>query len=423
MNILYLAHRLPFPPNKGDKLRAFRHIQHLAQRHRVWCACFIDDPADSQHIDTLKGFCEDVQPVRLGRKEALIKGLLGLAGGSTVTEAYYRRAAMARTVEELTSRVRFDVVVAFSSSMASYALGAMAPRRVLDLCDCDSRKWSAYADVCRGPHRSLYRLEGSRLAKRERDWVSRFDATIVVAATEAQLLHPSVGTGKLHIVGNGVELPEPSAPASDGEPLRGPTVGFLGVMNYLPNVDAVCWFARQCWPAIHHANPAAEFRIAGRHPTWRVRRLSRLPGVTVVGEVGSAIDELRRVDVSVAPLRIACGVQNKVLEAFGCGKPVVVTPPVAAALGAADGRNCLVADTPDRISRAVIRLLDDPAERARIGGNARRLVSARYRWLDQLSRLELIVTGTTTRAAELHDMPGSTAGEEITSCVSSPLAS
>jgi glycosyltransferase involved in cell wall biosynthesis len=170
-------------------------------------------------------------------------------------------------------------------------------------------------------------------------------------------------------------------------------------MDYFPNVDAVSWFAHKCWPQVLRESPHAEFRIVGGSPVGRVRRLAKIRGVTVIGEVESVAAALAGFDVSVAPLRIACGVQNKVLEAMAASKPVVLTAPIAATLGAAHGRNCLAADDADRFARAVGRLLNDRAEGARIGQNGRRLVETCFRWPDQLRRLELIVTGSVARTA------------------------
>jgi sugar transferase (PEP-CTERM/EpsH1 system associated) len=420
MNILYLAHRLPYPPNKGDKLRAFRQVEYLGRRHRVWCAAFVDDPRDFAHVEALRTHCEEVIAVPLGQSLAKIRGLAGLVRGATVTESFYRRRAMEQAVDDLARRVPFDVAVAFSSSMAAYGLRARARRRVLDLCDCDSRKWMAYAGLSHGPRRWLYRCEGERLAVREREWVRAFDASVVVTAGEARALRESGMTERVHVVGNGVELGEPAQAAGL---LDLPLVGFIGVMNYFPNVDAVCWFARECWPAVLAEMPHAEFRIVGRHPVRRVRRLARLTGVEVVGEVEDARAELDRFWVSVAPLRIACGVQNKVLEAMAAGKPTVVTSAVAASLGAADGRHCLASDESDRVARAVTRLLQDAELRRRIGENGRRLAAGRFCWEDQLARFELVVTGQSrqAQAAQVEIPVGDTESSSTATCAPPPL--
>jgi sugar transferase (PEP-CTERM/EpsH1 system associated) len=399
MNILYLAHRIPYPPNKGDKLRAFRQIERLARRHRVWCACFIDDPREFHHIRDLRRYCTDVGTVEIKPFWAKIRGLASLANGRTVTQGFYASRAMAELLSAWQSQVRFDAVLAFSSSMAEYGLQVNAPRRLLDLCDLDSLKWRDYADHLRRVkrhrirdriHATLYRAESRRLAAAELRWIDRFDAVTLATDDEAASLRSLVGSRKLHIVGNGIDVP-----AMDRESRRAregcPVIGFIGVMDYFPNIDAVTWFASECWPAIRAQFPAATFRIVGRSPTSAVRKLSTLPGIEVVGEVPEVSGELNNFDVSIAPLRIARGVQNKVLEAMAAARPVVLTSQAAKGVAAKPGDDFLVADSADQFSATVCRLLADPALRDSVGQSARQFVGDHRRWDTELDKLEALI--------------------------------
>ena len=407
MNILYLAHRIPFPPEKGDKLRSFRQLEHLARRHRVWCACFVDDPADLEHLQHLRGYCEDVVGVPLRRAPALLRGATGLLRGKTVTEAFYGHTAMRAALRAWCEATAFDVVVAFSSSMAPYALEIPAARRVLDLCDLDSQKWLDYAAHSRGPTRWLYRKEGERLAVREREWVDVFDATLLITEAEAAPIREDVASRKLHVVSNGVALPEPeenqdevSGPDAEGQRDKPPVMGFVGVMNYRPNIDAVRWFAVECWREIRAACPEVTFRIVGRSPTRRVHELATAPGIEVVGGVDDLASEIRRFDVSVAPLRIARGLQNKVLEAMAAAKPVVLTSRAAEGIAARHDREYVVADRPSEMTDSIVRLIGDPAKRKQLGRAARRFVAVNHCWGEVLQRFELIVTGVIERTAK-----------------------
>ena len=395
MNILYLAHRIPYPPDKGDKLRAFRQLEHLAGQHQVWCACFADTPGDIQYTAQLKAFCREVAVVRLNRARAMPRGLLGLARGRTLTESFYDHSAMKRILRRWSQSTTFDAVVAFSSSMAPYALSVAAGRHVLDLCDLDSRKWSDYAERSRGPARWLYRIEGRRLAARERAWIEAFDASTLITAAEVEDLEGPVPPGKIHVVGNGVFLPELDGAESEtvDDDSAPAIVGFLGVMDYRPNVDAVEWFVRQCWGRIRAACPGTVFRIIGRSPTRKVRRLAAVPGVEVVGAVDDAVAEVRKLRVSVAPMRIARGLQNKVLEAMAARRPVVLTTRAAEGIRGHHDHEYLVADTPPELIRSVVRLLCDPSTRARLGQAARRFVTRHHCWKNELRKFELLVTG------------------------------
>ncbi len=399
MNILYLAHRIPFPPDKGDKIRSFHQIEHLAKYHKVWCAFFLDDVSDRRHLGRLGRYCVDMAAVRLQRGPAILRGLYGLASGRTLTETYYKSAEMSASLHRWTQTRQFDAVVAFSSSMAPYALQVPTSRRVLDLCDLDSRKWMDYADSSKGPARYLYRTEGRRLAEQERDWAEAFDATLLITETEAKPIRRYVNPGRVHVVGNGVSLPVDT----DGHRAHPPTVGFVGVMDYRPNVDAVCWFVSNCWHEIRTRCPSATLRIVGRSPTRRVRRLNHIPGVRVVGEVDDVTAELRGFDLSIAPMRIARGLQNKVLEAMAAAKPVVLTCAAADGIKADHNREFFIADTPVAISANVSWLLNDETARSRMGQAARSFVAANHRWEGILRRFELIVTRAVERSADRTD--------------------
>lgn len=471
MRILYLAHRLPFPPNKGDKLRSFRHLRQLAKNHQVWCACFVDRPQDLDYVAPLRTYCEDVIAIPLSRTPSLIRGAWSLATGHTVTEGVYANRAMRRALNDLVHAIRLDLVVAYSSAMAPYALRVPAGRRVIDLCDLDSRKWRAYSAHARFPLRRLYAIEANRLAHIERRCLDEFDAVSVITSAEARALCGDRSAAHVHVITNGVDPPR-AARSPDALSRPGRVVGFLGVMNYRPNVDAVRWFVQACWPAIRREVPDAVFRIVGRWPCRAVRRLARVPGVVVVGEVQDVTPELERFDVSVAPLRIACGLQNKVLEAMASAVPVVLSAESATCVGGTPGETFVqpgeaflqageaflqagdgsrqacgaflqpddaplqeaetiapagepslqIADAvlkpgeplcqssnADAFASAVTRLLHDPVERRRIGENGRDFVTARHRWDDALRAFELFATGAVVRTTDRTDLEPSPA--------------
>jgi glycosyltransferase involved in cell wall biosynthesis len=445
MNILYLAHRIPFPPDKGDKIRSIRELQRLARDHRVWCACFVDDANDVRHVGALKEYCEDVIAIRLHKRTAQMRGLLGLARGNTITESYYSHPAIRRALSAWSSFIDFDSVVAFSSSMAPYALDVPARRRVLDLCDLDSQKWLDYAARARGPARWFYETEGARLAARELEWIERFDATLLITQAEVEALSAPAAPGKVHVITNGVEIPPARSPEllstsgrnsasraagfsprefSSCEELRiandpayqigshsdrsrhsPPIVGFVGVMDYRPNIDAVTWFARTCWPGIRSKHPSAIFRIVGRRPTRRVLKLQKTPGIEVVGGVDDVDEEIRRFDVSVAPMRIARGLQNKVLEAMAAERAVVLTPEAAEGIAAVHNRHFIVTSEPFEMTKAICQLLSDATKRQQIGEAARRLVASDYNWDGEMDRFAMLATGCSEPISSTHPVP------------------
>lgn len=397
MNVLYLAHRIPYPPDKGDKLRAFHFLEHLAVRHRVWCACFVDDPRDLNYVEPLSRLVSRLAVVRLRRGPAVFRGLRGWIAGQSITASYLRHPAMIRILTAWSREVTFDRAVAFSSGMCPYLSHVSAARRVADFCDVDSAKWAAYADGAPWPAQRIYRSEAGRLRAHERRWARRCDATVVVSKEEASLI-AGAAPDRLHVVGNGVANRSRQATpeivdTTAGFVHRSPVVGFVGEMGYRPNVEAVVWFAHRCWPAIRADFDDAIFRIVGRRPARAVRRLARLNGVEVTGEVPDAAAYVRDFDVSVAPLRIGRGVQNKVLEAMAAAKPVVLTRAAATGIDARDGVHWRIADEPGDFVRQVTELLSKPGERRRLGTAAAAFVHRHHRWPDCAERFAAVVEG------------------------------
>ncbi len=382
MKLLYLCHRFPYPPNKGCKIRAFHTIEHLARDHDVWCATFVDDPADMQYLPAMQEFCREVITVPLDRMRAAIRGAFDMAIDETLTEGFYRSKPMRDAVRELTARVEFDGVIVFSSSMGQYARSIDTGIKIIDLCDLDSQKWKAMAKRSSAPRSWFYDAEANRLAELEAELYDVYDATILISRQEA---YDWIGDrSKLHVMGNGVRCPIAGASGK----CESKTIGFVGDMRYMPNVDAVSWFAESIFPAIRNHTSDATFRIIGRSPTRRVRRLADIDGVCVTGEVDDVSEHLNQCQVVVAPLRIARGVQNKVLEAMAARRAVVTTPPVAKAIDAIPGEHLLVADDPVSFADCVIQLISDPSRCAEMGENAYRWIARKFTWAKQLKTLD-----------------------------------
>jgi sugar transferase (PEP-CTERM/EpsH1 system associated) len=351
-------------------------------------------PDELERAERLNWHCQEVVALPLRRRLATMQAAAGLMLGSTATQGYFRHWSLRRALDNLAKRVGFDVVFAFSSSMASPALRVRAPRRVLDMCDLDSEKWLEYAENAQRPMNALYRLEGRRLARRERQWIEAFDATMLITKAEARAIERDVSRGKLHIVGNGVALPEMEDPVPSIPDRHGPVVGFIGQMDYRPNVDAVRWFVRRCWPTIRTQCPGARFQIVGRSPAPAVRELDSKRGVEVVGEVPDATRAVLGFDVSVAPLQIGRGLQNKVLEAMAAARGIVLTSAAAEGIEARNDREYIVADDPYRFTDAVLELIYNEERREILGRAARTYVARHHRWEVEMRKLEAIVTGT-----------------------------
>jgi polysaccharide biosynthesis protein PslH len=387
-SILFITNRVPFPPDKGDRIRTFHEIDHLVKSHDVYCACFTHSRREAGSAVALKRWCKDVIAIPWRKTTAAIRAASGWMRGKALTESAYASHDMTRRLRRWSDQIDFDAVIAFSSMMAPYALEVPARRRILDLCDVDSEKWLDYARETRFPASALWRTEGMRVRQLERRCFDAFDATVVITERERQLLEPFADAEQVHVVSNGVRIDAGRIPVSTG---CAAVIGFLGTMDYAPNVQGVCWFAKHVWPLVRKELPFARFMIIGRNPTRAVRKLASLPGVIVTGEVADARRYLARCRVVVAPLKIARGIPNKVLEAMAAKRPVVATSAVAATIEAEPEREIIVADDPIEMAEKVVGLSWHDGKCEKIGAAGQQFVMSRHRWEDSMRRFEEIV--------------------------------
>ncbi len=387
-DLLFLAHRLPYPPNKGDKVRSYHLLKHLAGKHRVHLGTFIDDPDDEQHLGVVQGLCASLHAARLHPPRARLASLSGLLRNEPLTLGYYRDAALLAWARRLQGRVA--AVIVFSSSMAQYADGCGVPLLV-DFVDVDSAKWTDYAGAHRWPMSWLYRREGQQLLAYERAVAARADHSFFATEKETDLfrsLAPESGR-RIGALSNGVDFDHFAPAVGRSSPFLADetAIVFTGAMDYWPNIDAVSWFANDILPALRRTRPALRFHIVGRNPAPAVRALAG-DHIHVTGTVPDVRPYLQHAAAVVAPLRLARGIQNKILEAMAMGRPVVTTTDCAAALVAQPGVDLLVADDAAGFEHALGGLLDEPARAAAVGSAGRARVRRDFAWETHFSALD-----------------------------------
>ncbi|MEO1594047.1 MAG: TIGR03087 family PEP-CTERM/XrtA system glycosyltransferase [Pseudomonadota bacterium] len=395
--LLLLVHRIPFPPDKGDKIRSFRILEHLARDYDIHLGCFIDDPDDWKHVDTLSRYCVEVKTIGINRKFATVRSATALLSGLPLSISFYASGEMQRWVDGVLAAHPVRRIVAYSSPMAQFVFDERYDtyRRIMDLVDVDSDKWRQYAERTRFPMRQVYRREWRTLTTYERRIAARFDAVTLVTENETALfdrLSPDTAD-KHHAIANGVdtETMDPDRDYDDPFPTGQRPLVFVGMMNYWANVEAVSWFSEQVLPSVREAMPDATFWIVGGSPTDAVRELARLPGVTVTGRVEDVRPYIRHADVALAPLRIARGIQNKVLEYLSMGRPTVCSPQAAAGLHDRVAAPIIVADGTADTATACLKLLAAPDQGV---GRQRDYVLEHYDWGRNLARLGGIVAGS-----------------------------
>jgi sugar transferase (PEP-CTERM/EpsH1 system associated) len=395
LRILYICHRVPYPPDKGDKIRAFHQIRALARRHRVHLLTLADGPVPD--LTALDALCERVEVFPVHRPMAYVRSLLGIARPRPLSLSFFHSRELADRVRELAGKERYDVVVGYSSSVGPYLDLLPGVPKVMDMVDVDSAKWAQYARFAPLPLRPVYFLEARRLRAYEAELSARVDRVVLATGAEARLLQENAPGARVSAVANGVDLDYfqpldlPKAPR--------PTLVFTGQMDYFANVDGIVHFARGVFPRLRERFPDLELLVVGRSPAPAVRDLGDLPGVLVTGAVGDVRPFLTRAWAFVAPLRIAQGVQNKILEAMASNLPVVCTERVHAGIsegGFCHDRDLLVAKTDEEMERCVACLLTEEATRDRLAASARQRLLGAYRWGPNMERFEDLL-GTIAR--------------------------
>jgi len=400
MNILYLAHRIPYPPNKGDKIRSFNEVKYLSQHHHIDLVCLADEPDDLQYQANLEEYCQHVDVIPLNKTLAKVKGLWSLAGGKSISVGYFYQKDMQQAIDQHLKKTHYDAILCFSSTMAEYVFKSsvknIPARLVMDFCDVDSDKWLQYAAEARFPMTQLYRLEQSRLAAYECKIQREFDRTILISEAEAHLFRQVSPDHleKLTIIPNGVDheyfTPNNPQPAHSPQPTAFSLV-FTGAMDYHANVDGVLWFYRQIWPRLQQKYHNLAFYIVGSNPAPGLKALEQEEGITVTGFVDDIRYYYAMADICVVPLRMARGVQNKVLEAMSMGKAVVTTGKANAGIQAEAGQHLQIADSEQDFVAAVDALLQNRQQREDLGLSARDFVVNKYDWDKNLQLLEALL--------------------------------
>ena len=392
--LLFLAHRLPYPPNKGDKIRSWHMLQYLSRHFRVHLGCFIDDDDDWRHAKTVAALCASTRFIELRRGTARWRALQALLSRQAMSVQYYRDARLLQWVDGLVSGGKVRHALAFSGPMAQYIDGSAgrALHRVIDFVDVDSDKWRQYGDSKPWPLSLLYRREARLLLQYERHIAQQFTAASFVSPAEAALFRQCapMARRKTGFFNNGVDTAyfTPMPAQSAIYPPGVQALVFTGAMDYWPNIDAVQWFVRHVWPALRRQFPQLQFYIVGSAPVPAVTALTRVAGVVVTGKVPDIRPYLAGAALAVAPLRIARGVQNKVLEAMAMamGKIVLATPQALEGIAAQPGLELLLARDDAEFIHHAARVLRNASgggaegSGAAIGAAARQLVLQDYNW-------------------------------------------
>ena len=388
MRIFYICRRVPFPPDRGDKIAAFNAIRHLSARHEVHVFCLGDGVQDLANISGVQAYAKSVSAAPVDEFTIKLRALAALVTGQPLSVAALNESKLHDAIQKKFTELRPDLIIVYSCNMAQFAEHFPNVPRIMHFGDLDSLKWPQYAERSSIPLNWIYAIEARRLLGYERHIAQIFSHALVHTEIEKHDFERLIPGIPVAVVGNGVDL---DYFRSAGEAKKPASMVFTGVMDYRPNIDAVVWFCDEILPIVQANIPVANFTICGSRPAPAVRRLAKRRGVRVTGWVADARPYLDRAEIFVAPLRMARGVQNKLLEALAMGLPCVASTAAWSGTAVADGQGILATDEPREFARHVIDLLGDSDGRAEMARRARAAAVANYRWEVQLACLDQVI--------------------------------
>ena len=423
MKILYIAHRIPYPPNKGDKIRSFNEIKHLSSSHKVDLICLADNLDDLKFKSNLEKYCRRVCVQHFKISQAKLWGFINLIKGKTITVGYFYRKKVQQIINQWLSDTVYDAIICFSSPMAEYVFNQstnqlinQSAKTIMDFCDVDSEKWLQYSQRSKFPLNLIYRIENKRLLKYEKKINKSFDNSVFVSQQEADLFYRLFPEAEnVSVIENGVdhEYFSPETPAlhrsRSGEAggrnsqalpsialaqarQAGETLIFTGAMDYWANVDGVLWFCEKILPIVKDRYPKIQFYIVGSNPNTEIQKLGHNnKSINITGFVEDIRPYYNNADVCVIPLRIARGIQNKVLEAMSMGKAVITTSAAVQSIRATPGVHLLVEDNFNKFAEAVSMLLENHSLRINLGTNAQQFVKSNYNWQKNMKKFDKLI--------------------------------
>ncbi|MEK7274415.1 MAG: TIGR03087 family PEP-CTERM/XrtA system glycosyltransferase [Candidatus Desantisbacteria bacterium] len=387
MKILFISQRLPYPPIRGDKIRGFNLVRGLSEQHDVSVVSFIRTTKEMADVEALKQYCTSVDVCMLGEWKSKLNACLGVFTTKPLTLSWYYSKQLWDIVQKKIRDEKFDLLFVMCSSMAQYVFDNDNPK-IIDLVDVDSEKWIQYANRTSFPYSWVYSLEAKRLRRYEKDINKIFNNCLVVTEEEKKIFSSfSLYPDKITAISIGIDE-EYFKPLL--EEYTSNTIVFTGAMDYFPNIDAMIFFCKEILPLVKEKLPDVILYIVGSSPTQEVQRLANNKDIIVTGYVDDTRPYIGKSAVCVVPLRVAQGIQNKILEAMSMGIPVVTTSFGNKGVGAEEDKEIVVADDKNKFAEKVVEILQNRILRDQLSRNGKQLIGQRYSWkrvTDELNEL------------------------------------
>lgn len=389
MRILFLTPRLPFPPVGGDKLRVFNFIKHLSRNHKIALISFIADPDEANYLIEYASLLERVKTVLLSKEKSYSNACRGILSPKPFQIHYYYLKKMRQLIFQEIESGKYDLVFVHLIRMAEYVKDLRGVPRILDLTDAISLNYERSVRYRRDVFYLVNLIEKEKVRRYETEIISHFEKNLLISPVDKNYLSRYTDNQNIEIVPNGVDIDYFQFYDGVFDLNR---VVFLGNMRTFPNSDAVEYFCKEILPLIRKELPKVKFHIIGSEPSKVVRKLASEPEVVVTGYVKDVRPFLRKAAVSVCPMRVGAGIQNKILESMAIGTPVVSTPEGVEGIEVNPGQEILVSNSSSDFAQKVTELIQNRALRRSISLNARRLVEKKYTWEITLNQLEHIIT-------------------------------
>ncbi|ARU56170.1 glycosyltransferase [Oleiphilus messinensis] len=392
MNILYVCHRFPFPPKRGGKIRPFNMIKHLsAHGHRVWVASLARNQEEYDECHGIEEFCEDYFIAKITESHQWLKMILNLPIPTPSSMGYFHSRELKQKIDEWLAKNNIDLIFVHCSSVAQYVEDITHIPKILDFGDMDSEKWLSYRAFKPFPLSWGYWWEGTKMARAERKLAAKFDLSTCTTKAELDTLNGLGSARATNWFPNGVDA---DYFKPDGEPYVPNSISFIGRMDYFPNQECMISFCHNTLPLIKQQVPDVQLFIVGAEPSEEIKKLGEIQGVTVTGSVPDVRPFILRTAAMVAPLNIARGTQNKILEAMAMGVPVVCSSLASGGIDAVANEHFLVADTPEEYAANLVKLMQDTNERSRLAESGRQRVLDNHNWPASMEKMRSIVETT-----------------------------
>lgn len=376
MRLMVLLSRVPYPLEKGDKLRAYHLVRRLARKHEVFLFCLSDGPVRSADLDHLRQFCAHIEVAKLSRARLILNLLGALFSRVPFQVAYFHHANAQRLFDNAVERFKPDHIFCQLVRTSEYIRHHPALPKTLDYMDTLSKGLERRSEMVSLLLAPLFRTETRRLIRYENLMFDLFDHRVIISEQDLEYIyHPQ--RDRIHVIPNGVDTehfrPRQRTPTFD--------LVFTGNMNYPPNIDSVLYLAQQVLPLVRRVRPSTTLLISGVDPSPSVRELAQQDDrITVSGWVKDIRDSYADATLFVAPMQIGTGLQNKLLEAMAMRIPCITSALANNAVGAVPGESILVGSTPEQYAEHILRLLGDENERNRIAEHGHRFIQEHFDW-------------------------------------------